>query len=218
MDTFGQRLRSVREAAGLSQASAAKAVGMQQPTLSGLENDGSVRSTFTTALAELYGVSATWLATGKGPRKMPQVIQGAGGIADPEPSPGPAVRGRVPLISSVRAGAFVEARDPFQPGDAQDWIDTTVPIQEHTFALRVEGESMLPDFPEGTILIVEPSLDAFPNDFVIVKNGDNEATFKQLVKDGGEYYLKPLNTRFPIKPLGSNRIIGVVRETVRRFR
>ena len=116
MDTFGQRLRSAREAAGLSQASAAKAVGMQQPTLSGLENDGSVRSTFTTALAELYGVSATWLATGKGPRKMPQVIQGAGGIADPEPSPGPAVRGRVPLISSVRAGAFVEARDPFQPG------------------------------------------------------------------------------------------------------
>lgn len=218
METFGQRLRSARETAGLSQAAAAKAVGMQQPTLSGLENDGSMRSTFTTALAELYRVNPIWLATGKGARPASQVIGGAGGIADPAPTPGPDVRGRVPLISSVRAGAFAEARDPFQPGDAQDWIDTTVPIGEHTFALCVEGESMEPDFPAGTILIVEPALEPFPNDFVIVKNGENEATFKQLVKDGGELFLKPLNTRFPIRPLGTNRIIGVVRETVRRFR
>ena len=42
--------------------------------------------------------------------------------------------------------------------------------------------------------------------------------FKQLIKDGGELYLKPLNTRYPIKLLGQAHVIGVVREFTKRFR
>jgi len=53
---------------------------------------------------------------------------------------------------------------------------------------------------------------------VIAKNGD-DATFKQLVKDGSDWLLKPLNDRYPIKPLESPcKIIGVVRSLERRFR
>jgi SOS-response transcriptional repressor LexA len=51
-----------------------------------------------------------------------------------------------------------------------------------------------------------------------VLNVDNQTTFKQLVRDGGDLYLKPLNTRYPIKPLGAARVIGVVREFTKRFR
>jgi len=36
--------------------------------------------------------------------------------------------------------------------------------------------------------------------------------------DGGDLYLKPRNSRYPIKPLGSARVIGVVREFSKRFR
>jgi SOS-response transcriptional repressor LexA len=53
---------------------------------------------------------------------------------------------------------------------------------------------------------------------VIAKNSDNGTTFKQLVKDGADWYLKPLNERYPIKPLGKNKIVGVVRAVERRFR
>jgi SOS-response transcriptional repressor LexA len=53
---------------------------------------------------------------------------------------------------------------------------------------------------------------------VIVKNPEGETTFKQLVKDSGEFYLKPLNARYPIKPLGTAEIIGVVREFSKKFR
>ena len=31
-------------------------------------------------------------------------------------------------------------------------------------------------------------------------------------------HLKPLNARYPIKPLGHSRIVGVVREAVKRYR
>ncbi|MBS0497522.1 MAG: S24 family peptidase [Proteobacteria bacterium] len=68
---------------------------------------------------------------------------------------------------------------------------------------------MKPDFIDGMILIVEPDMSYLPNDFVIVKNGD-EATFKQVIKDGSDWYLKPLNPRYLIKSLGDARIMGVV--------
>lgn len=78
---------------------------------------------------------------------------------------------------------------------------------------------MEPDFKEGMVIIVEPELDPLPNDYVIVKNGSEESTFKQLVKDGSDWYLKPLNDRYPMKPFTTDmRVVGVVRAVERRFR
>ena len=57
-----------------------------------------------------------------------------------------------------------------------------------------------------------------PGDYVIVLNDANQTTFKQLVKDGGDLYLKSLNGRYPIKPLGAATVIGVAREFSERFR
>jgi hypothetical protein len=132
--------------------------------------------------------------------------------------PGPGIRGKVPLISWVQAGDFAEVVDLLHPGEAFEWIETTVQPRAHTFALRVHNDSMEPDFPAGTILIVEPELDAHAGDFVIAKNGDDEATFKQLVRDGGDWYLKPLNPRYPLKPFAGCHVVGVVRAAERRFR
>lgn len=131
--------------------------------------------------------------------------------------PAPERTGRVPLISWVQAGDWAHAADLLQPGEGFEWIDTSVTVRPHTFALRVEGDSMEPEFVAGTVLVVEPEMEAYPGDFVIAKNGD-EATFKQLVRDGADLYLKPLNPRYPIKPLGTARIVGVVREAVKRYR
>lgn len=132
-------------------------------------------------------------------------------------SAGPDLGGRVPLISWVKAGHFTEAAELASPGTALDWIDTTVPARAKTFALRVQGDSMEPDFPEGTILIVEPEMEAHAGSYVIAQNGDTEATFKQLIRDGGDWYLKPINPRYPLKPLDGCRIVGVVRAAERRF-
>jgi SOS-response transcriptional repressor LexA len=73
-------------------------------------------------------------------------------------------------------------------------------------------------FPEGSIVVVEPELSPLTGDYVIALNDSNQTTFKQFVVDAGETYLKPLNARYPIKPLGTAKIIGVVREFTKRFR
>lgn len=124
---------------------------------------------------------------------------------------------KIPVISWIKAGNFCECIDNYTPGEADEWVGTTTKPKAHTFALIVKGDSMEPLFPEGIRIIIEPSLEAIHKDYVIAKNGD-EATFKQLIKDGNDYYLKPVNTRYPIKPLGESHIIGVVTEAVYKFK
>jgi SOS-response transcriptional repressor LexA len=132
---------------------------------------------------------------------------------------GPVLRGRVPLLSDVQAGMYKQVVDNYHPGDGgAELIPTAVPVQRHTFALRVAGDSMEPEFVDGMILIVEPDMDPQPNDYVIAKNQEGETTFKQLVKDGPDWYLKPVNPRYPIKPLDNSEIVGVIRAVERRFR
>lgn len=142
------------------------------------------------------------------------VVEGGPNIAA-----GPDHKGKVPLISWVQAGNFCSTIDNHQPGIADDWIDTTISIKNHTYALKVVGDSMEPMFPEGTIIIVEPEMEALPGDFVIARNRDHEATFKQLIKDGPDWFLRPLNSRYPLKPLTeSDEICGVIRAAEHRFR
>lgn len=133
----------------------------------------------------------------------------------------PDVRAEVPLVSEVEAGNYTVI-DNFKPNASFDTVPVRIDVKRHTYALRVHGDSMVSEtgdsFPPGAILIVEPEMAPIPGDYVIALNTDNETTFKQLVKDGGDLYLKPLNSRYPIKPLGTARIIGVVREFTKRFR
>lgn len=132
---------------------------------------------------------------------------------------GPNIRGEVPLISWVQAGLFCTTIDLEQPGVAEDWVKTTVPIKAHTYALKVVGDSMEPTFPEGIIIIVEPEMEAVSGDFVIARNENHEATFKQLIKDGPDWFLKPLNPRYPIRQLTStDEICGVIRSAEHRFK
>lgn len=205
MNTFGERLKAARKAHGITQAELAKLAGISQTTIADIERGRNKGSTEVLKLAKSLEVSPDWLATGKGTRELSNVASA------------PDVRGYVPLISWVQAGEYSEVIDRADLGDDFELVPITAPKLRHTFALAVTGDSMSPDFPEGMRLIVEPDLEYQAGDYVIAKNG-GEATFKQLVRDGGDWYLKPINPQYPTKPLGESRIIGVVREAVRKFR
>lgn len=66
--TIGQRIKATREEIPLTQKALARKVGIAQPTLSELENGGSVGSKHLTQIAEALGVSASWLQSGNGPK------------------------------------------------------------------------------------------------------------------------------------------------------
>lgn len=177
-------------------------------------------------------LSETWLLAGEGPMLEnegkvtipPLKMDGTATTSPPEPpNVGPAPLDRikphmVPLISWVQAGGRREADDPYQPGDAEQWLDTTATRCEHAFALTVHGDSMEPEFVEGDIIIVDPERDPVSGSYIIAKNGA-EATFKQFVMDGQSVFLKPLNERYPIRDMTGIefRIVGVVVEKRKRY-
>jgi SOS-response transcriptional repressor LexA len=225
MDTgFGLRLRSRRQELGLTQGALEQVSNVGQGTISKIERGDQEQSVHTPKLADALGVYATWLATGEGPKLLPDLnasvvatVTAAGTLDPSNLRAAPAFRGRVPVISAVQAGHLTEVVDNFSPGDADEWIDVGVPVNRHTFALIVEGDSMEPEFSAGMRIVVEPDIPAEIGDFVVAGNGE-QATLKKLIRDGNDLYLKPLNPRYPIKPLGDAKIIGVVREAHRKYR
>lgn len=69
--------------------------------------------------------------------------------------PSPDIKGKVPIISWVQAGSFNECIDDL--GECEQ-IATDVKVKSHTFALRVTGDSMTPQFTDGMIIVVEPEM------------------------------------------------------------
>lgn len=127
--------------------------------------------------------------------------------------------GQVPLISWVAAGAWSEAADPYAPGAAERWVSVTERVGRRAFALRVRGDSMLPEFPSGCIIVVDPDSRPAPGHFVVARNDDwDEATLKQYVVESGIPYLKPLNPAYQtVQVAPGTRIVGVVRQMLRTF-
>jgi len=139
----------------------------------------------------------------------------------PNFSPAPPPRNdprQIPIISWVQAGDWQDVFDPYQPGYAEDWITTTETNHPNAFGLVIHGDSMEPEFMEGDIITVDPGREAISGSYVVAKNGQ-EATFKQLVIDGNNVFLKPLNTRYPIKDVTGMeiKIVGVVIEKRKRY-
>lgn len=114
---------------------------------------------------------------------------------------GPDLKGEVPLISWVKAGTWGEAADPFQPGEAESWLDCPVKHSKATYALRVRGDSMTAPsgnsrtYPEGCVIFVDPEKRSPVNgDRVIAKlKGTAEVTFKVYKNEDGRQWLQPLN-------------------------
>ncbi len=126
-------------------------------------------------------------------------------------SPTIGLRGSVPLISWVQAGNWESIIDTLAVGEGER-IETTYKAKKHTYALRVQGDSMESMFPDGCIIIVEPEDNPLPGQYVIVRQNGDEATFKQLIQDGSTLFLKPLNPRYPIMELRKDAVFcGVVK-------
>lgn len=131
---------------------------------------------------------------------------------------GPENRGDVPVISWVQAGAWCEAIDNFNVGDAERWIPCPVAHSKHTYALRVRGDSMLApfgssvSFSEGTLIYVDPEAPLLSGKKVIAKLLDsNEVTFKVYREEDGKKWLFPLNPQYDkIELVEGMHICGVV--------
>ncbi len=219
--TINDRILSRRKLLKLSQLELANRIGITRVSVGKWESGlNQPKGRYLNDLAAALGVSVDWLLTGK--------EEGTTGVAE-SPFPGyrnvePAVipqGGRVPILSYVQAGNWREMCEQATAFDGSlEYVAAGVSVGSCAFGLWVRGNSMEPDFKEGDLLIVDPDEAPKAGDFVIAKNGSEEATFKKY-RSRGEY--DDGSPRFELVPLNDDHetlstdqthisIIGVVVE------
>lgn len=195
-------IREGRKRLGLSEEEFARRVGVSRGAVQQWERpDGTApRRANQRAVAELLGIT------------VGELMSGGSNL-----SAGPEVKGDVPVISWVQAGEFADVADPFQPGEAEEWLPCVKSHGKNTFALRVRGDSMTSahgkSYPHGCVIFVDPDRrNPVNGDRIVAKLEDQEeATFKVFKNEDGRMWLQPLNPqhepiRRPFKVVGT--VIG----------
>lgn len=199
-EVIGERLKSIRESRGLSQAQLAKLCGYSAASRIGNYELGERKISADDAIviSEALGISPAELMFGS---QSDQVIKNY----------------EYPLFTKVQAGAFSTEFNSYTQKDAVSWIPTAKKASERAFWLEVEGQSMTappggkPSFPEGMLILVDPEEEVEFGDFCVARLLNDEFTFKRLIREGGISYLEPLNPRYDLIPINGNcAIIGKV--------
>lgn len=199
-EVIGERLKSIRESRGLSQAQLAKLCGYSAASRIGNYELGERKISADDAIiiSEALGISPAELMFGS---QSDQVIKNY----------------EYPLFTKVQAGAFSTEFNSYTQRDAVSWIPTAKKASERAFWLEVEGQSMTappggkPSFPEGMLILVDPDEEVEFGDFCVARLLNDEFTFKRLIRESGTSYLEPLNPRYDLIPINGNcTIIGKV--------
>ena len=101
----------------------------------------------------------------------------------------------VPLIGFAQAGVGGFFDDGgFPVGQGWDEISPPTGASESAYALKVSGDSMMPLYREGDIIIVDPAAQVRKNDRVVVKTTQGEVFAKTLEKrSSNQITLQSLN-------------------------
>ncbi|NKF21550.1 LexA family protein [Solimonas marina] len=226
--------RILTEVFGGKRTRMAAAIGVQQSYVSKILNKDAkgarnIGDDLARRIEEVSGKPRNWLDHKHG--KVVDAIEDKSRIIDTtfeEVRALPRGRGRIPIISWVKAGGFSDIHDYFLPPGEYEYIDTSDDLRpEEAVCLRVENDSMWdPDnprsFPPGCLIIVKRADLREPRsgDYVVVRlENESQATFKQLQVDGDRQYLKPLNKEYPtIEVTRPATFVGVVVEKILRDR
>lgn len=211
--TLANRVLQLRTEKGWTQGQLASAAGVSQGSVGNIESGTRLdpRATTLTGIAQALGVNPHWLAHGSDAPALATQTTTA------NTTPGPALRGKVPLISWVQAGEWCSTCKAHDINDAERWMDCPVSHSGQTFALRVRGDSMTAPhgnsrtYPEGCFIFVDPERRSPQNGDRVVAclNGTDETTFKVYKNEDGRKWLQPLNPSH--EPIRDNfYILGTV--------
>lgn len=205
--SIGNRIKKARKRAGITQPELAKKCGWESQSRISMYERGVREPSYSDlrSLSRALGASIHWLLDGQAEISVKP--------NDKAPTQ------MVPLINWVQAGSWQEVSLQCLNESEWEYVSTGLNAGPRSFALVVRGDSMEPEFIEGTQIIVDPDYEANNGSFIVaLLDNDQSATFKQLIMDAGRSYLKPLNPRYPIIEINAPiTICGVVREQSKRY-
>ncbi|KLU15018.1 MULTISPECIES: LexA family protein [Xenorhabdus] len=185
--SLASRVKAKRAELGLTQTEAAMIAGIRQQSWASIEDGKTLKPRNIIGIAKALKCDAGWLMTGDNFQPLNEVNTR-----------------KIPLISYVQAGSLAR-NNPISDCDGSlEYIMTDMHWSERAFALRIDGDSMEPDFKAGDIVVIDPEIYPNPGEFVVAANCEQEATFKKyrptaINIDGTQHFeLIPLNSDYPI--------------------
>lgn len=118
----------------------------------------------------------------------------------------------VPLVGFAQAGAGGYFDDAgFPAGEGWDLVDLPAG-REGSYALRVQGDSMMPLYRDGDVLIVEPAATVRPGDRVVVRTMEGEVMAKVLRRRTAALVeLSSLNPAHPARAFEAREVDWIAR-------
>ncbi|MBL0142631.1 MAG: helix-turn-helix transcriptional regulator [Betaproteobacteria bacterium] len=189
IETFGERLKRLREEKQVSVSSLAKHLGISRSAVSQLESGESkgMKPANLLSAAELLGVDPKTLLYGENVDRGAATAATSALAAVDVPIVGYA------LASPEHDGHFSDADFPVGHGDGYVPWPTR---DKNAYALLVRGDSMQPRIRPGEIIVMEPNRQVQPGDDVMVSCHDGRKMVKQLLwRRGGGIALGSINQR-----------------------
>ena len=163
--------------------------------------DGRPRWPSTESLAKVMD------ATGATLEEFLNLVKGG------EAASGLSGRRTVPMVGFAQAGGGGYFEDAgFEPGDGFELVELPERSGPGTFALGVQGDSMLPLYRKGDVLIVRPDAAVRQGDRVVVRTLDGEVMAKVLDRRSAEEIeLASLNPEHPPRVVAQANIDWMAR-------
>ncbi len=119
----------------------------------------------------------------------------------------------IPLLGFAQAGAGGFFDDGgFPVGQGWDMVEFPAPPDRTTYAIEVQGDSMLPLYRGGDVLIVEPGAAVRKGDRVVVRTHDGEVMAKILQrKTAKTIELHSVNPEHPPRTLPLEKVAWIAR-------
>ena len=124
----------------------------------------------------------------------------------------------IPIINKVAAGYPKDFTDlSYPPSVADDYVGCPDLSDRDAFAARVFGDSMVPKYREGDIVIFSPAAPCRSGDDCFVRFDTGETTFKRVFFETekelppAELRLQPRNEKYPVMTVPGEKITGLYR-------
>ena len=186
MTTLSERLTSLMNEKGISQAELARLIGIKQPSVFKILNGETRNPKKILEIATVLNVDPHWLKTGEGdPDPSYRIVE----VSEPQ-NPNTVRIDILDVEASAGNGAYLS---PTEQGLLSQEFDLTFFHQQfgradakHLKLITVKGDSMAPTLESGDLLYVDISENYFAADGLYVFTFDGQTFIKRLQKVGKE--------------------------------
>ncbi|MBU6235262.1 MAG: helix-turn-helix transcriptional regulator [Alphaproteobacteria bacterium] len=206
-DAIWIAIDKLAESSGFSTSGLARKAGLDPTAFNRskrISPEGKPRWPSTESIAKILSVTETTMTDFIGLVELREVTIKTRSAIRPIPLLG--------LAQAGRDGYFDDSGFPVGSGWDEVRFPDTQAIDDHAYALEIQGDSMQPLYRDGDVIVVSPTAQLRKGDRVVVRTRTGEVMAKELArKTAQKIELKSLNPAHDARTFAASDIVWIAR-------